>query len=196
MAAQDDDDYSDDDLDALAGDEFLQLQEQALQATQGQKSVGATSAHDLGQSTALDTSRLAVAANAASFGSDGFTHQSSDYGDLDEEVLDAGTAGAPDAAAIATSRPGQAAHNDDEVAPREQWRQNRFSEPSLNTAAQYVQQPNTNLPHRGATPSSSAKAQPNGARQQPAGSNVQDFKSDGNNDSLEARLHQVSHHGM
>ena len=129
------DGYSDDDLDALANEDFLQLQQNALQSTQQPRrtlnsqskppalppTTGAHAGfarHQKAGNTSSGRQAQAYRNNA-----------SSDYGDLDDEVLDGGLLDDPKelpaskAANYALSLAGG------ESTQREQWRQQRFSIP-------------------------------------------------------------------
>lgn len=89
--ADEEDSYSDDDLDALPADTFHELQQNAIRSTQPQDK----STHPVGEPVQLpgpvgriaDHGNLGNASNNSS--TRNYTHQpSSDYGDFDDEMLD------------------------------------------------------------------------------------------------------------
>ncbi|CAO1600320.1 hypothetical protein XANCAGTX0491_004013 [Xanthoria calcicola] len=116
--AQEHDDYSDDDLDALPDSTFRELQHNALESTQqaarGKPPVLPATARSLKKTPAVlaqGLERLSVGAALPSFPSQresDFPHlPSSDYGDLDDDMLDGeiyDTAQEPGANAIQASR--------------------------------------------------------------------------------------------
>jgi hypothetical protein len=120
MANIDEDDgFIDNDLDAFTADDFLELQQQAIRATQRPDYSLPSSAN-----VTLRPKGLPVDGDAA-----GQTppHPSSDYGDLDEEVLNA--AGLDDPQTFLAGRQvGEVAPvNVGEAVLREQWRHQRYS---------------------------------------------------------------------
>ncbi|KAL8640982.1 MAG: hypothetical protein Q9228_002155 [Teloschistes exilis] len=152
MDVDEDGDYSDDDLDALPDDLYHQLQEDAIASTQhtaktayptlppalpsaGRPQVKATGA------LAGGLERLSVTSNYPAFSTEAwqeFPNQpSSDYGDLDDDMLDGeiyDAAEEPGVDAIQASRAANLHYG--ESTQREQWRHQRYSIPGthLNSA--------------------------------------------------------------
>ncbi|CAL8575862.1 hypothetical protein XPA_001762 [Xanthoria parietina] len=137
--AQEHDDYSDDDLDALPDSTFRELQHNALESTQqaarGKPPVLAATASSLKKTPAVlaqGLERLSVGAAFPSFPSQresDFPHlPSSDYGDLDDDMLDGeiyDTAQEPGANAIQASRAASLPVGG-ESTQREQWQAQRY----------------------------------------------------------------------
>ena len=126
------DGYLDDDLDALISEDFLELQQRAIQSTQQQRqqsiaqdihSLPSTATVTLRKRTPHAAGKTSGQPQAESF----ISNPSSDYGDLDDEVLDAGLIDSPRnlLAGKATNNfiPGVAGVG----AQPEQWRQQPFS---------------------------------------------------------------------
>ncbi|KAL8693732.1 MAG: hypothetical protein Q9218_001477 [Villophora microphyllina] len=141
MDVDEDDGYSDDDLDALPDDAYHQLQENAIASTQH---VAKSSYPTLPPATrpqnkfpgalARGLERHSVAPNYPSFGTQAgqeFPNQpSSDYGDLDDDMLDGeiyDAAEEPSINAIQASRAANLPYG--ESTQREQWRHQRYSVP-------------------------------------------------------------------
>ena len=138
MADTDEDDgYSDDELDALAPDAFLELQQDALRSTQRPNPHAQGSTHRpgvLGLTEGFDHVNISQP-NAN--GHDYPVHPSSDYGDLDEEMLDGEILDAGTQPAITGQRGNAPAPRlVSENTQREQWRQQRYGDP---VPAQFVQ---------------------------------------------------------
>ena len=137
--AQEHDDYSDDDLDALPDSTFRELQHNALESTQqaarGKPPVLAATASSLKKTPAVlaqGLERLSVGAAFPSFPSQresDFPHlPSSDYGDLDDDMLDGeiyDTAQEPGANAIQASRAASLPVGG-ESTQRERWQAQRY----------------------------------------------------------------------
>jgi len=94
------DGYLDDDLDALISEDFLELQQGAIRSTQQQRqhpddqhihSLPSSASVPLRPRTLHAVGNTSVQPQAESF----TDHPSSDYGDLDDEVLDAGLIDSP-----------------------------------------------------------------------------------------------------
>lgn len=86
-----DDDYSDDDLDALPDQAFHQLQQNAIQSTQQPSLSAQVQLPTIKQPTGLATSfgRLSVTGPAShAANQSAFQAPSSDYGDFDDDMLD------------------------------------------------------------------------------------------------------------
>ena len=113
--AGEDDDYSDNDLDALPAHTLYQLQEHAIQSTQ-QPSPGAHGqlpSKDESKGLAGGLGRLSVARPASHAANQHALHApSSDYGDFDEEMLDGEIF--------------DAAEEPGDISQREQWRLQRY----------------------------------------------------------------------
>ncbi|KAL8721696.1 MAG: hypothetical protein Q9181_007653 [Wetmoreana brouardii] len=142
MDVDEDDDYSDDDLDALPDDTFRQLQEPACLSTQQATRANYAPFPSVNkpQSKVPDAlagglERLSVGKTFPSFEPQGdpeFANQpSSDYGDLDDEMLDGeiyDAADEPGVSAIQAST--AAAFPYGESTQREQWQNQRYGLPS------------------------------------------------------------------
>lgn len=155
----DSDGYLDDDLDALISEDFLELQQRAIRSTQHQRqSPNNPNIHSLPSTASVTLRPKALPAVGNPPGqpqADSFTdNPSSDYGDLDDEVLDAGLidsprnllAGKPSTNLI----PGVAGVS----TQREQWRQQRFSVPpqlqgNNPRPLEYPVRPSPSIAHRG-----------------------------------------------
>lgn len=150
MDVDDEDGYSDDDLDALPHDEFSELQNYAIRSTQ-QTSLETRFAASTNNAVRSEERNLripSVAANSTSKRTgaiqDYSNQPSSDYGDFDEEMPDGeilDTAEEPGTNAIKESR--AATLPVGEATQREQWRQQRYARPQY----QQIQEPS--LPHMG-----------------------------------------------
>ncbi|KAL9615457.1 MAG: hypothetical protein Q9167_000135 [Letrouitia subvulpina] len=145
MDVDDDDGYSDDDLDAIPHDELSELQNYAIRSTQ-QKALQNRFAAPTNNVVHGSSRLLSVAANSTSKRTgaiqDYGNQPSSDYGDFDEEMQDGeifDAAEEPGTNAIKESR--AAALPVGEVTQREQWRQQRYAGP------QYQQAQAPSLPH-------------------------------------------------
>ena len=141
MDVDEDDGYSDDDLDALPDSTFRQLQENAIRSTQRPSPERSTASPppqepQPGASTGLPTGPLRLPAGRHNQFNDYNVQQhphqpSSDYGDFDEDMLDGeifDAAEEPGASAIQISR--AAAVPLSESSQRERWRQQRYGLPS------------------------------------------------------------------
>lgn len=155
----DSDGYLDDDLDALISEDFLELQQRAIRSTQHQRqSPNNSNIHSLPSTASVTLRPKALPAVGNPPGQPqaySFTdNPSSDYGDLDDEVLDAGLidsprnllAGKPSTNLI----PGLTGVS----TQREQWRQQRFSVPPQlqgNKARplEYPVRPSPSIAHHG-----------------------------------------------
>ena len=137
--AQNQDDYSDDDLDALPDSTFQQLQENAFESTQqaarGKRLTLSPAARPPKRTPAVlaqGLERLSVGGAYPSFMSQRASElaqlPSSDYGDLDDEMLDGeiyDTAEEPGANAIQASRAASLPAGG-ESTQRKQWRNQRY----------------------------------------------------------------------
>lgn len=139
MDVDGDGEYSDDDLDLLPDDTFHRLQEHAITSTQQAPRVNNASHPSLGPPTkkasvplAGDLNRLSVTEDSVLQDDLDFPHQpSSDYGDLDDDMLDGeiyDAAEEPGVNAIQASRAANISFN--ESTQRELWRKQRYSVPS------------------------------------------------------------------
>ncbi|KAI4096304.1 MAG: hypothetical protein LQ344_001130 [Seirophora lacunosa] len=141
MDVDEDDGYSDDDLDALPDDTLDRLQEHAITSTQ--QAIRDSHASFLPAHTpqgnapaalAGGLERLSVANGLPLEDDQGFPqHPSSDYGDLDDEMLDGeiyDAAEEPGINAIQASRAANVPHG--ESTQRELWRHQRYAIPQLN----------------------------------------------------------------
>ncbi|KAL8937750.1 MAG: hypothetical protein Q9211_003523 [Gyalolechia sp. 1 TL-2023] len=139
MDVDEDGDYSDDDLDLLPDDTFHQLQEHAITSTQ--QATKANDAlyphrsllqHKASEPLAGGFERLSVADHLALQDDLDFPQKpSSDYGDLDDEMLDGeiyDAAEEPAVNAIQASRAANLPHG--EITQRELWRNQKYSVPS------------------------------------------------------------------
>ena len=134
MAGTDGEDgYSDDDLDALETEDFLELQQRALQSTQRprQALTAESQNHVLPPVISAPpgfTRQQEVENTSSGLRAQAYPNNtSSDYGDLDDEVLDAGLLDDP--TELLASKPANYALQlaVGENTQREQWRQQRFS---------------------------------------------------------------------
>lgn len=131
--AQEHDDYSDDDLDALPDSTFRELQHNALESTQqaarGKPPVPPATARSLKKTPAALAQGLERLSSFPSQRESGLPHlPSSDYGDLDDDMLDGeiyDTAQEPGANAIQASRAASLPVAG-ESTQREQWRAQRY----------------------------------------------------------------------
>ena len=151
---EEEDSYSDDDLDALPDNAFTQLEEHAFQSTQHlqpsqqaplpafkspHRLHGAAMDGGFGRLTVNGAADLGNARGSASHA------LSSDYGDFDDEMLDGEIYDANEQPSLAATI--QRDQNQNSLQPpgestqREQWRQQRFSRPA-NTAVRPQPQPN------------------------------------------------------
>lgn len=148
MDVGDEDDYSDDDLDAIPHDEFRELQNYAIRSTQQPslgnhftapiKNAGGREERNLRLPSVAATSTFQRIGAIQDYGN----QPSSDYGDFDEEMPDGEIVDAaeePGTNAIMESR--AAALPVGEATQREQWRQQRYARP------QYLQNQEPSLPH-------------------------------------------------
>ena len=134
------DGYSDDDLDALESEDFLELQQRALQATQQPRQALNVDARTHTLPPVIDTPPGIVRHHRGNT-SGGLHAQaylntpSSDYGDLDDEVLDTGLLDDP--REMLASKPANHALPlaVRESTQREQWRRQRFSVPQQGGAS-------------------------------------------------------------
>ena len=137
MDVDEDDGYSDDDLDALPHDTFHKLQQDAFISTKqssrpnhGLDNPDSRLQAKASGALAGGVERLSVAGNFPSFDQEFPQHPSSDYGDLDDEMLDGEIY---DAAAESRIDPIQASRAAGlpygESTQREQWRQQRYGVP-------------------------------------------------------------------
>ena len=134
------DPYSDDDLDALADDAFNELEEDAFRSTQQplppvQSRLPAFRSPNRPDAASLagGFGRLAVGADVTHARQDqGFQLASSDYGDLDDEMLDGEIFDANEQPALAAAVQQNQIKNQlpGESTQREQWRKQRYSVPS------------------------------------------------------------------
>ncbi|KAI4279117.1 MAG: hypothetical protein L6R35_006064 [Caloplaca aegaea] len=140
MDVDEDDGYSDDDLDALPDDTFRRLQEHAITSTQHAARDNHTSflpaPRSQGKAPAALTGgleRLSVANGLGPQDDLAFPqHPSSDYGDLDDEMLDGDiydAAEEPGINAIQASKTANLPHA--ESTQREPWRQQRYAIPQF-----------------------------------------------------------------
>ncbi|KAL8964554.1 MAG: hypothetical protein Q9183_004375, partial [Haloplaca sp. 2 TL-2023] len=137
MDVDEDDGYSDDDLDALPHDTFHQLQQDAFistkQTSRPNNGLGNPNSRlqaKVSGAIAGGVERQSVAGNYPSFDQEFPQHPSSDYGDLDDEMLDGEIY---DAAVESRIDPIQASRAAGlpygESTQREQWRQQRYGVP-------------------------------------------------------------------
>ena len=128
------DGYVDDDLDALISEDFLELQQRAIRSTQHQRQhSNEQGTHSLPSSASVPfrpRTQQAAGNKPVQTQAESFTENpSSDYGDLDDEVLDAGLIDSPKnklgGNVFSNLVPGVAGVN----AQQEQWRKQRFSVP-------------------------------------------------------------------
>ncbi|SLM39718.1 Protein of unknown function DUF3636 [Lasallia pustulata] len=149
MADTDEDDgYSDDDLDALAPDAFLELQQDALRSTQRPNSHTQGSIHRPGVLGLTEGFGHVSIRQQNATGHEYPVHPSSDYGDLDEEMLDGEILDAGTQRAITGQRGNALAPRlVSENKQREQWRQQRYGDP---VPAHFVQklQDHQSIPQR------------------------------------------------
>lgn len=152
--AQEHDDYSDDDLDALPDGTFQELQDNALESTQQAARGKPPTLPPLARSQkktpavlAQGLERLSVKGALPSFTpqrkSDLPQLPSSDYGDLDDEMLDGeiyDTAEEPGANAIQASRAASLPVGG-ESTQREQWRTQRYGAPPRHIQSNVPQAP-------------------------------------------------------
>lgn len=131
MADTDEDDgFSDDDLDALPSDTFLELQQDAIRSTQQPNSHAQGGNHRPGLRGVAEDFEHVKIRNQNATEHDYPVQPSSDYGDLDEDMLDGEILDAGAQSAV-IGQQGNA------VAPkvvggnpqREQWRQQRYGAP-------------------------------------------------------------------
>lgn len=142
--AGEDDDYSDDDLDALPDHAFRQLQENAAQSTQ-QPSLSAQVQHSAIKNTTGLASGLGRKFNGepASHAANQHALQapSSDYGDFDEEMLDGEIFdAAEDPALAARYEAGTGGQEPEEYSQREQSRLQRYCADQLKSGPAEAQQ--------------------------------------------------------
>lgn len=148
MADTDEDDgFSDDDLDALPSDAFLELQQDALRSTQQPPSHVQDRTHRPevhGLTKGLESVNLKHQ-NTTEY--EYPVQQSSDYGDLDEEMLDGEVLDASTQPAI-TGQQGNslAPRLVSENTQREQWRQQRYGAPVPAQKLMQKLQEHQNLP--------------------------------------------------
>lgn len=145
--AGEDDDYSDDDLDALPDHAFHQLQENAIQSTQQPSLSAQVQLPTINQSIGLagGLGRLSVGV-PASLAADqhAFQAPSSDYGDFDEEMLDGEIFDAAEEPALAARyEAGAGGKEPEEYSQRGQWRLQRYGV-NQSKSAPMVTQPRVN----------------------------------------------------
>ena len=128
--AGEDDDYSDDDLDALPDHAFHQLQENAIQSTQPPSLSAQVQLPTINQPGGLANGlgRMSVEVDAShSINQHAFQAPSSDYGDFDEEMLDGEIFDAAEEPTLAARYDAIADEKEPgEYARREQWRLQRY----------------------------------------------------------------------
>lgn len=128
--AGEDDDYSDDDLDALPDHAFHQLQENAIQSTQQPSLSAQVQLPTIEQSTGLagGLGRLSVRGPASHTANQhAFLAPSSDYGDFDEDMLDGEIFDAAEEPTLsARHEAGAGGKTPGEYSQREQWRVQRY----------------------------------------------------------------------
>ena len=130
-----DEGFLDDDLDALISQDFLELQQRALHSTQQQKpalpSYGLQdSSHARPVISARRSPRRISNSNSRTQAKVYPENLSSDYGDLDDEVLDAGLLDIPRGPHEVISKTSIGPRPLGESTQREQWRHQRFSGPA------------------------------------------------------------------
>lgn len=139
--AGEDDDYSDDDLDALPDNTFHQLQEHAIQSTQHPSLSAQVQLPSIRKSTGLagGLGRLSVSRPVSH--QHAFHAPSSDYGDFDEEMLDGEIFDAAEEPALAAKYEADAGGEEsDEYSQREQWRLQRYGAHQRKAGSIEVQQ--------------------------------------------------------
>lgn len=126
-----DDDYSDDDLDALPDHAFHQLQKNAIESTPQPSLSTQVQLPTIKQSTSLagGLGRLSVGGPASHAANQhAFQAPSSDYGDFDEEMLDGEILDAAEEPVLAARyEAGAGGKEPGEYSQREQWRLQRYA---------------------------------------------------------------------
>lgn len=188
--AGEEDDYSDEDLDALPDHAFHQLQENAIQSTQPPSLSAQVQLPTINHSKGLTSGlgRLSVEGAAShSTNQHAFQPPSSDYGDFDEEMLDGEIFDAAEEPTLAARYDAIADGKEPgEPAQREQWRLQRYGgnqfKPEPIEAQQLAhQQGAVGAPSLNDNNAGGPKAKGHGARvvhlenQNPAGPPPQDF---------------------
>ena len=142
--AGEEDDYSDDDLDALPDHAFHQLQENAIQSTQRPSLCAQVQLPTIKQSRGLagDHGRLSVEVAASqSARQHAFQAPSSDYGDFDDEMLDGEIFDAAEEPTLAARYEAIADEKEPgKHAPREQWGLQRYGANRFKTGPIEAQQ--------------------------------------------------------
>lgn len=142
--AGEEDDYSDDDLDALPDHTFHQLQENAIQSTQQPSLCAQVQLPTIKQPRGLagGLGRLSVEAAASHTANQhAFQAPSSDYGDFDEEMLDGEIFDAAEEPTLAARYEAIADDKEPgEYARREQWRLQRYGVNQFKTGPIEAQQ--------------------------------------------------------
>lgn len=142
--AGEDDDYSDDDLDALPDHAFHQFQNNAIQSTQQPSLSAQVQLPTTNQSTgpAGGLGRLSVGGPASlADKQNAFQAPSSDYGDFDEEMLDGEIFDAAEEPALAARyEAGTGGKEPKEYSQREQWRLQRYGMDQTKSAPIETQQ--------------------------------------------------------
>ena len=135
------DGYSDDDLDALPSDTFLQLQQDAIRSTQQPEGENQHKLPTLTRSPHAARENVEAGFILVSPSNARHTYQhhghpkvetpSSDYGDFDDELLDGEIFDAGEQPTVVPARDGNfMAEPIGELTQREQWRQQRYAAPS------------------------------------------------------------------
>ena len=120
--------YSDDDLDALPVDAFHKLQQDAYTFTQQTNAIGSNVSYWTGRETRSGIVKSLGAAQDQQNYAHAGNQPSSDYGDLDDEMLDGEILNVADQPAIITRNDGSVvARSAGESTQREQWRQQRYA---------------------------------------------------------------------
>ena len=132
MADVDEEDgYSDDDLDALPVDALQKLQQDAYTSTQQTNAIGSNVSYWTGRETRSGIVKsLGAASNRQNYAYTGNIplRPSSDYGDLDDEMLDGEILNVADQPTVITRNDGSVvARPAGEATQREQWRQQRYA---------------------------------------------------------------------
>lgn len=148
MADIDEDDgYSDDDLDALPSHDFLELQHQAIQSTQ-QQPVHVNTIPSNTTFEALPPPRNLRPEHGSLYAntnvlthmqtSNSFQQPSSDYGDIDDEILDGEILDIPERALTYTAKDLALQHGAGEAAQRQSGGQQRYAvPPQLHHSSQF-----------------------------------------------------------
>jgi len=154
----DSDGYLDDDLDALISEDFLELQRRAFQSTQYQRQPPNEGVHSLPSTASVPLRPKVLPAVGNLSGqpqADSFTdNPSSDYGDLDDEVLDAGLIDSPQNLLAGKPSTNLISGVAGVSTQREQGRQQRFSVPrqlqgNILRPLEYPIRPSPSIAHHG-----------------------------------------------